>query len=218
MGHWDSHAQPVAGDSFRIANTSGNFPPPEKGKCLGMSSYAKWFYENRAGSSGPLFPHFTDSQQIQIARQAQNDCGQVLAGFTTLALPRSGYQVAEDLIAKLDTENNPQILCMTKTPMLPSWTGSFLLNLIMMAFWGDAHAVLVVGYDESGTSGTFKIYNNWDCSDLSYSSLTYSQSYLHDFVDPNYPSDSAGYVDFQNYASSYFYNSTTFTSANYPAP
>ena len=66
----------------------------------------------------------------------------------------------------------------------------------------------MIGYNESGSSGQFLIYNNWNTT--STSPLDFSNNNLTGF------SDEPTYKYFQNVPASWLYGNSTFTSNKYP--
>jgi len=206
MGTYGSGGTQIGGDSFRISNSADNFPAPETGKCAGMSGYAKWFFERQSSRQGSLFGHFTDDQQRQIARRAQDDVANLL-GIRPIALVKSDYDVAEDTISRLDSDNTPQCLFLGKNTFNGFWNW---LNVLPNFRTRDAHTVLVVGYQESAGSGTFLIYNNWNT--ISYTTLGYNAGDLANFSDDN------AYVEFRDTPVSTDSLNALFATANYPAP
>ncbi|RPI17799.1 MAG: hypothetical protein EHM61_29105 [Acidobacteria bacterium] len=122
--------------------------------------------------------------------------------------------MAEDLIGRLDNEGKPQIVLVTTLPTLPVWVPFRELWNIVAFTEGKAHAVLVIGYKETGAMGRFLIYNNWTATRDSL--LDYENGDLFNLFTPGY--DSSKYVEFENYPASYFYDNTTFTSTSFPAP
>ena len=100
---------------------------------MGMSSYSKWYFEAQVDTLGPLLPHFgSDSDQVEIAQQAQNDTSTIGASFLTSKLgflPNNNYAIAEDLIAKLGSEHKPQVLFMSKVNWYPSLTWNYLVQV-----------------------------------------------------------------------------------------
>ena len=215
LGTVDANNNRIAGDSFTVENRIGpdDYTEAEVGEgvCAGMSAYAKWYFDTKASEKGPLFPHFTRDQQKRIAIQAQKD----VQGTPWSAIKASDYEVAESLKQKLDAENSPQLLFMGKNQFsgLLSW-----LNLFSSFNdrTRDAHMVLVLGYEESGNTGTFTIYNNWHKLAGEEATLTFSSSRLSGFS--NNAETSGNYVEFDYVPASAIYTSTTFTSNSYPAP
>ena len=206
IGTNDDRGNSIGGDSFRVVNKTGT--------CLGMSAYAKWFFEKRSGSRGPLFPHFKVEEQERIARQAQDDLDKRALKSRFKLNNRSDYDVAESMKSLLDTENKPQILLMSEQKFSDiAYFFDFLVTYRIFA----THAVLVIDYDEAGGSGKFKIYNNWYTNRESY--LDYPSGFLF----KEFPVFSDGstyrYVEFENIPANIVYDeSTAFQSANYPEP
>lgn len=201
MGENDTQGNRVSGDSFCVENTVGT--------CFGMSSYAKWYFETQSANRGPLFAHFTEDEQRTISARAQTDLDQRAADNAFQFANRSDYAVAEDMIAKLDSENLPQILLMGKDRLSSLWLLQWFVNLWLSH---ATHAVLVIGYEETASTGTFKIYNNWYTTQES--ALTYANQAFLPFSDGS----AHVYVEFESVTPAQAYDPAIFQSANYPAP
>ncbi|MHA1812139.1 MAG: triple tyrosine motif-containing protein, partial [Candidatus Thorarchaeota archaeon] len=134
-------------DGFPACNTDDNFP--EGGACKGICSFVKWYFENRAGTDGPLMARFGTHECAQIGSIAQKF-------YNTYARPGESIDEVSDvlrIIVSLRNENRLQYVGLADSGQGTALDRLQLILHVVLAYRWDQDKMRLYCFDPNTAVG-----------------------------------------------------------------